>query len=138
LDHSTSTDQRVLLVEDNEDNRTIYSTVLRHLGYQVIEAQDGVQAVALARSEHPDLILMDISIPLMDGWEATRVLRADPSTHDIPIVALTAHALADDRKRASEAGFTSYLAKPIEPHAVVAEVRRWIGNPGATQKPTGA
>jgi CheY-like chemotaxis protein len=101
--------------------------VLRHLGYQVLEAQDGVQAVALARSEHPDLILMDISIPMMDGWEATRVLRRDPATRSIPIVALTAHAMDDDRERAAEIGFTSYLAKPVEPRAVVAEVRRWLG-----------
>jgi two-component system cell cycle response regulator DivK len=137
LDHSTSTDQRVLLVEDNEDNRIIYSTVLRHLGYQVIEADDGLKAVALARSEHPDLILMDISIPGMDGWEATRVLRADPSTRAIPIIALTAHALADDRKRATDVGFTSYLTKPVEPNTVVAEVRRWIGRAGETPTPSG-
>jgi two-component system cell cycle response regulator DivK len=117
----------VLLVEDNEDNRTIYSTMLRHLGYQVIEAVDGVQAIALARSEHPDVILMDISIPGIDGWEATRILRGDPSTQAIPIIALTAHALSDDRERAAEVGFSSYLAKPIEPNAVVAEVRRLIG-----------
>jgi len=127
----------VLLVEDNEDNRTIYSTVLRHLGFQVIEAVDGVEAVALARSERPDLILMDISIPRMDGWEATRVLREDPSTRDIPIIALTAHALADDRKRATEVGFTSYLTKPVEPNAVVAEVRRWIGRGGQTRTSSG-
>jgi CheY-like chemotaxis protein len=119
--------QTLLLVEDNEDNRIIYSTVLRHLGYAVLEAQDGIQAVALARSEHPDLILMDISIPMMDGWEATRVLRGDPATRSIPIVALTAHAMDDDRERAAEIGFTSYLAKPVEPRAVVAEVRRWLG-----------
>jgi len=133
LDQSTSAGQRVLLVEDNEDNRTIYSTVLRYLGYQVIEAQDGLEAVALARSERPDLILMDISIPGIDGWEATRVLRQDPSTRAVPIVALTAHALADDRERASTAGFTSYLTKPIEPNAVVAEVRRLIGQAGETR-----
>jgi two-component system cell cycle response regulator DivK len=120
----------VLLVEDNEDNRTIYSTVLRYLGYQVIEAVDGLQAIALARSERPDIVLMDISIPGIDGWEATRVLREDPATRAIPIVALTAHALADDRERAAKAGFTSYLAKPIEPNAVVAEVRRLIGPAG--------
>jgi two-component system cell cycle response regulator DivK len=134
VDPSEPTGQRLLLVEDNEDNRIIYSTVLRHLGYQVIEAQDGVQAVALARSEHPDLILMDISIPEMDGWEATRILRLDPTTRAIPIVALTAHALADDRERAAEVGFTAYLAKPVEPRTVVAEVRRWIG-PGGASKP---
>jgi CheY-like chemotaxis protein len=119
--------QTLLLVEDNEDNRIIYSTLLRHLGYEVVEAHDGLQAVELARSRHPDLILMDISIPQMDGWEATRVLRADPSTRAIPIVALTAHALDDDRERAAQVGFSSYLAKPVEPRAVVAEVRRWIG-----------
>jgi CheY-like chemotaxis protein len=117
----------LLLVEDNEDNRVIYSTVLRHLGYTVVEARDGLQAIALARSELPDLILMDISLPEVDGWEATRILRADPTTRGIPIVALTAHALADDRERATAVGFTSYLAKPVEPRAVVAEVRRWIG-----------
>jgi two-component system cell cycle response regulator DivK len=123
-------------VEDNEDNRIIYSTVLRHLGYLVIEAQDGLQAVDLARSAQPDLILMDISIPRLDGWEATRILRRDPATRAIPIIALTAHALSDDRERAAEVGFTSYLAKPIEPRAVVAEVRRWIGD-GTAKKPLG-
>jgi len=127
VDDPASTGQTLLLVEDNEDNRIIYCTVLRHLGYEVIEAQDGVKAVELARSVQPDLILMDISIPRMDGWEATRILRGDPRTSDIPIIALTAHALADDRERATEVGFSSYLAKPIEPRHVVAEIRRWIG-----------
>lgn len=127
VDSAEPADQKLLLVEDNEDNRIIYSTVLRHIGYTVIEALDGVQAIALARSELPDLILMDISIPEVDGWEATRILRADPATRDIPIIALTAHALADDRERATAVGFTSYLAKPVEPRAVAAEVRRWIG-----------
>jgi CheY-like chemotaxis protein len=136
VDDPASTGQTLLLVEDNEDNRIIYSTVLRHLGYRVVEAQDGVQAVELARSTQPDLILMDISIPRMDGWEATRILRGDPRTSAIPIVALTAHALADDRERAAEVGFSSYLAKPIEPRVVVAEVRRWIGD-GAAKKPLG-
>ena len=128
--------QTLLLVEDNEDNRIIYSTLLRHLGYEVVEAYDGLQAVELARTRHPDLILMDISIPQMDGWEATRVLRSDPSTHAIPIVALTAHALDDDRERAAQVGFSSYLAKPVEPRAVVAEVRRWIGE-GTTGRERG-
>ena len=123
-------------MEDNEDNRIIYSTVLRHLGYEVVEAIDGVQAVSLARSLRPDLILMDISIPELDGWEATKILRKDPVTRDIPIIALTAHALADDRERATLVGFSSYLAKPIEPRAVVAEVRRWIG--GAAGGPPAA
>jgi CheY-like chemotaxis protein len=79
---------------------------------------------------------MDISIPRMDGWEATRILRGDPRTQGIPIIALTAHALADDRERATEVGFSSYLAKPIEPRLVVAEIRRWIGE-GSPNKPLG-
>ena len=124
--------QTVLLVEDNEDNRIIYSTVLRHVGYDVVEAQDGIQALALARSSRPNLILMDIAIPELDGWEATRILRQDPATSDIPIIALTAHALPNDRERAVEVGFTAYLAKPVEPRAVVAEVRRWIGSGEST------
>lgn len=128
MEPSPSSGHTLLLVEDNEDNRIIYSTVLRHLGYTVVEAEDGAQAIALARSVLPDLILMDISIPEVDGWEATRILRGDPATRAIPIIALTAHALADDRLRASEVGFTAYLAKPIEPRAVVAEVRRWLGH----------
>lgn len=128
VEPATPTGQTVLLVEDNEDNRIIYSTVLRHLGYAVVEAQDGLRAIELAREVKPDIILMDISIPELDGWEATRILRQDPITKDIPIVALTAHALADDRERATALGFTSYLAKPVEPRAVVAEVRRWIGD----------
>ena len=121
----------MLLVEDNEDNRIIYSTVLRHVGYDVIEALDGAEAIALARSARPDLILMDISLPEIDGWEATRILRLDIATRGIPIIALTAHAMPDDREKAAQIGFTSYLAKPIEPRAVVAEVRRWIGGGGA-------
>ena len=107
--------------------------MLRHVGYDVIEAHDGVQAIALARSAKPDLILMDISIPEIDGWEATRILRQDPATSAIPIVALTAHALQDDREKAAQVGFTSYLAKPVEPRAVVAEVRRWIGGTSAAR-----
>ena len=131
MDTSAPTGQTLLLVEDNEDNRIIYSTVLRHLGYSVVEAVDGVQAIALARSVLPDLILMDISIPEVDGWEATKILRKDPATRHIPIIALTAHALADDREKAQQLGFSAYLAKPIEPRAVVAEVQRWIGGGGA-------
>jgi CheY-like chemotaxis protein len=132
---SPSRGQTLLLVEDNEDNRIIYTTVLRHIGYEVLEALDGIQAIAMARSALPDLILMDISIPELDGWEATRILRDDPLTRDIPIIALTAHALADDRERAQHVGFTAYLAKPIEPRAVVAEVERWIGTGGAGTSP---
>lgn len=129
--------QTLLLVEDNEDNRIIYSTVLRHLGYRVVEAHDGVEAIRLAREASPDLILMDISIPEIDGWEATRILREDPKTARIPIIALTAHALSDDRERAEEIGFTSYMAKPVEPRAVAAEVRRLLDARGQEDQPAG-
>src|SRR5213076_2984653 len=117
----------VLLVEDNEDNRIVYSTILRHFGYSVTEALNGEEGIAKARSEHPDLILMDISIPVIDGWEATQVLKHDPQTRQIPIIALTAHALASDREKAMEVGCDGYLAKPCEPRAVVAEVQRFLG-----------
>lgn len=117
----------VLLVEDNEDNRIVYSTILHHFGYRVMEALNGEEGIAKARSALPDLILMDISIPIIDGWEATQVLKHDPETRHIPIIALTAHALAADRERAIEVGCDSYLAKPCEPKAVVHEVERFIG-----------
>jgi CheY-like chemotaxis protein len=117
----------VLLVEDNEDNRIVYSTILRHFGYTVTEALNGEDGIAKARSQRPDLILMDISIPIIDGWEATQVLKRDPETRDIPIIALTAHALASDREKAMEVGCDGYLAKPCEPRAVVAEVQRFLG-----------
>ena len=117
----------VLLVEDNEDNRTVYRTILEHFGYEVIEARNGEDGVRMAREDHPDLILMDISIPLIDGWEATKILKGDPATSDIPIIALTAHALATDRAKAQEVGCDGYLAKPVEPRVVLEEVRRFLG-----------
>ncbi len=117
----------VLLVEDNEDNRIVYSTILQHFGYRVTEALNGEEGIAKARAEKPDLILMDISIPIIDGWEATQVLKRDPETKGIPIIALTAHALASDREKAMEVGCDSYLAKPCEPKTVVSEVQKFIG-----------
>ena len=117
----------VLLVEDNEDNLVVYRTILEHVGYRVIEARDGEEGVTQARRQLPDLILMDISIPKMDGWEATQRLKADASTRGIPIIALTAHALEEDRQKAQQAGCDGYLAKPVEPRRVVQEVERFIG-----------
>jgi len=117
----------VLLVEDNEDNRTVYRTILEHFGYHVIEARNGEDGVRMAREDKPNLILMDISIPVIDGWEATRILKGDPDTKEIPIIALTAHALATDRAKATEVGCDGYLAKPCEPRRVVAEVEKFIG-----------
>jgi CheY-like chemotaxis protein len=117
----------VLLVEDNEDNRTVYRTILEHFGYAVIEARNGEDGIRMAREDHPDLILMDISIPIIDGWEATKILKGEPATAAIPIIALTAHALATDRAKAAEVGCDGYLAKPCEPRRVVAEVEKFIG-----------
>lgn len=122
-----ATKKTVLLVEDNEDNLVVYRTILDHVGYNVLEARDGEEGVSRARQEHPDLILMDISIPKIDGWEATRRLKADRATRDIPIIALTAHALEEDRQKAVQAGCDGYLAKPVEPRRVVQEVERFVG-----------
>ena len=119
----------VLLVEDNEDNLIVYRTILDHVGYRVIEARDGEEGVARARAERPDLILMDVSLPKMDGWEATRRIKADEGTRQIPIIAVTAHALDDDREKATQVGCDGYLAKPVAPRRVVEEVERFIGKP---------
>ena len=116
----------VLLVEDNEDNRIIYSSFLRHAGYDVAEAVTGPEGIERARALVPDIILMDISIPIIDGWEATQILKADPLTSAIPIIAVTAHALAADRAKAAEVGCDGYLAKPATPQAVLAVVRRFL------------
>ncbi|MGH7459033.1 MAG: response regulator [Longimicrobiaceae bacterium] len=117
----------VLLVEDNEDNRMVYRTILEHFGYRVIEAANGREGVRRGREDSPDLILMDISIPLIDGWEATRLLKEEEATSRIPIIALTAHALAADQAKARAAGCDGYLAKPCEPRQVVEEVKKFIG-----------
>jgi two-component system, cell cycle response regulator DivK len=114
----------ILIVEDNEDNRIVYSTMLRHFGFAVDEAENGAEGILKARTGLPDLILMDIAIPLVDGWEAVQRLKKDPVTAGIPIVALTAHAMPADRARAIEVGCDGYLAKPCEPRAVVEEVKR--------------
>lgn len=114
----------ILLVEDNTDNRIIYRRALEHFGYGVLEALDGEEAIRLAMDHLPDLILMDISIPRINGWDVTRTLLADARTKHIPIVALTAHALPSDRARGVEVGLTSYLTKPIEPRRVIAEIER--------------
>jgi two-component system, cell cycle response regulator DivK len=118
----------VLLVEDNEDNLVIYSTILRYSGFDVVEARDGQTGIDMARSVKPSLILMDVSIPVIDGWEATRQLKADPSTAHIPIIALTAHALASDRQKAIDVGCDDYIAKPAEPRVVLAAVQRHLRN----------
>ncbi len=120
-------EKTVLLVEDNEDNRIVYATVLQYFGFRVIEATDGAEGVRIARESHPDLVLMDISIPIIDGWNATSMIKGDPETQTIPVIALTAHALPEDRARSLSVGCDGYLAKPCEPSRVVAEVNRILG-----------
>ena len=105
---------KILLVEDNEMNRDMLSRRLVKRGYEVVVAVDGREGVAKARAEAPALILMDMSLPVLDGWEATRELRADPATQSIPIIALTAHAMAGDRERALAVGCDDFDTKPIE------------------------
>jgi CheY-like chemotaxis protein len=119
--------QTVLLVEDNEDNRIIYATAIRFAGYEVLEAISGTEGVRLARERQPGLILMDISIPELDGWEATTLLKADPATRHIPIVALTAHALPGDEERSVQVGCDGYLAKPLAPARLLSEIDRRFG-----------
>src|SRR4051812_14654673 len=126
----------VLLVEDNEDNRIIYATALRYAGYSVIEAITGTEGIRQAREGKPDLILMDISVPEIDGWEATTILKADPDTRHIPVVAVTAHALPGDEERSMAAGCDGYLAKPIPPAMLIAEVDRRFGRTTPSYTPS--
>jgi len=105
---------KILLVEDNEMNRDMLSRRLERKGYQVVIAVDGQSGVELAGAELPDLVLMDMSLPVLDGWEATRRLKADPATAHLPVIALTAHAMSGDRERAIAAGCDDYDTKPIE------------------------
>lgn len=105
---------RVLLVEDNEMNRDMLSRRLIRNGYEVVIAVDGQQGVDMATSERPDLILMDMSLPVIDGWEATRQIKASEATKKIPVIALTAHAMAGDREKAMEMGCDDYDTKPVE------------------------
>ncbi len=105
---------RILLVEDNEMNRDMLSRRLIRNGYEVVVAVDGQQGVEMAMSERPDLILMDMSLPLIDGWEATRRIKAEVATARIPVIALTAHAMAGDREKAMEVGCDDYDTKPVE------------------------
>ncbi len=121
---------KLLLVEDNEDNRDMLSRRLQRKSHEVVCAVDGEQALAMARSENPELILMDMSLPILDGWEATRILKSSDDTRSIPIIALTAHAMASDRERAMEAGCDDYDTKPIEFQRLLGKIDALI-NSGA-------
>ncbi|MBX3356901.1 MAG: response regulator [Phycisphaeraceae bacterium] len=120
---------RLLIVEDNEANRDMLSRRLTRRGYEVIMAADGQQGVDTASSARPDLILMDLSLPVLDGWEATRRLKANPATAAIPVIALTAHALETDRTRAMEAGCNDYDTKPVDLERLVAKIEALLGRP---------
>ena len=120
--------RRVLLVDDHEDSRIIYRTALQHAGFAVVECTDGESAVLCARQECPDLILMDLSLPVLDGWEATRILKTDERTRHIPIVALTANALLSDRARARDLSFDGFLTKPVTPRCVLSEIESQFGS----------
>jgi CheY-like chemotaxis protein len=126
---------KILLVEDNEMNRDMLSRRLERRGYQVVIAVDGQQGVDMARSEKPDLVLMDMSLPVLDGWEATRRLKADADTRPVPIIALTAHAMAGDREKAMEAGCDDYDTKPIELPRLLSKIEELLGKAGKGAAP---
>jgi two-component system cell cycle response regulator DivK len=118
---------KILLVEDNELNRDMLSRRLIKRGYDVVIAVDGAEGVALAKAEHPDLILMDMSLPVMTGWDATRELKADPDTKTIPVIALTAHAMQGDREQAMEAGCEDFDTKPVELKRLLEKMEKLLG-----------
>ena len=121
---------RILLAEDNEMNRDMLSRRLTRRGYDVTIAVDGQQAVDMAAADPPDLILMDMSLPILDGWEATQRIKGDPKTHSIPIIALTAHAMQGDRDKALQAGCDDYDTKPVELKRLLAKIQGCLGEPG--------
>jgi len=125
--------KKVLVVEDNQDNREMVVKVLKHNGYRVIEAVDGEEAVKRAKAENPDLILLDLYIPKMDGYEVTRRLKGDQDLQYIPIIALTAHAMKGDREKALAAGCDGYIAKPINVRELPTQIQHFL-NPNTLSK----
>ena len=123
---------KILIVEDNEENRDSLSRRLQRRGFAVIIAEDGKAGVAMAQSEKPDLILMDMNMPELDGWEATRHLKAAAETKDLPVIALTAHAMSGDRDRALEVGCADYHTKPVEFPKLLAQIEALLQNKAAT------
>jgi two-component system cell cycle response regulator DivK len=118
--------KRILVVEDHEDNLQILRDLLNSAGFAMIEAHDGVAAVAMATAEKPDLILMDIQLPLMDGYEATRRIKADPALKATPIIVVTSYALSGDEGKAKAAGCDAYVTKPYSPRQLLAKVREFL------------
>ena len=122
--------KRILIVEDNYDNRAIYTEIFRYAGYEVIEAVNGREGVARAREVRPEVIIMDLSMPVFTGWEALAALKADEETASIPVFALSAHVLMEgDYQKAIRSGFVGYITKPVEPKQVLERVRELIGAP---------
>ncbi len=119
----------VLVVDDDPDSRNICTLFLQHHGYRVLEAGDGAEGVRRAQEDRPDMVLMDVTLPVLDGWAATRRLKEQPETSTIPVVILTGHALEEDRERARSAGGDGYLPKPCPPRRILEEVQRLIGAP---------
>ena len=118
--------KRILVVEDQEDNRQILRDLLSNAGFEMIEAEDGQQALTQAAKHKPDLILMDIQLPLLDGYEATRRIMADPALNAIPIIVVTSYALSGDEEKAHAAGCDAYVAKPFSPRALLAKIREYL------------
>ncbi len=118
---------RILLVEDNEMNLDMLSRRLERRGFEILIAMDGAHGVDIAKTQMPDLILMDMSLPVMDGWEATRRLKADPQTKPIPIIALTAHAIAGDREKCLAAGCDEYESKPVKFPRLLEKIEQMLG-----------
>jgi len=118
---------KVLLIEDNEMNRDMLSRRLARRGFEVVFAVDGQQGVDLAKSEHPDIILMDMSLPVIDGWEATRRVKADEATKRVPVIGLTAHAMSGDREKAMDAGCDDYDTKPVELERLIGKMEKLLG-----------
>jgi CheY-like chemotaxis protein len=123
---------KILLVEDNEMNRDMLSRRLGRRGYEVLLAVDGLSGVEMSQRQSPDLVLMDMSLPVLDGWEATRRLKADPATRRIPVIALTAHAMSSDHEKALEAGCDDYDTKPVEILRLLGKIEALLG-PGGGQ-----
>jgi two-component system cell cycle response regulator DivK len=119
----------ILVVEDQEDNRQILRDLLASSGFLMIEAHDGEQALAIARSQRPDLILMDIQLPVVDGYEATRSIKRDPELKHIPVIAVTSYALSGDEERAREAGCDAYVAKPYSTRHLLAKIGQFFEKP---------
>jgi len=117
---------RILVVEDQEDNMRILRDLLTHAGYEIVEAADGEQALVAAAARRPDLILMDIQLPVLDGYEATRRIKADPSLRAIPVIVITSYALSGDENKAREAGCDDYVAKPYSPRQLLAKIQQYL------------